>query len=73
MLDLDVASWPFGILFLDVLAVLYTAGFFWFVVRFSRARGRALREGGAAVAAYNASLKGFPNGFYAKMLGKRPL
>lgn len=73
MLDLDIASWGFGILFLDCLAVVYTAGFFWFYLRFRAAHKRAQAEGGEAVAAYNALLKGFPNGFYAKMLGRRPL
>lgn len=73
MLDLDVANWGFTALWLSAVAVLYTAGFFWFYVRFTLAHGRARREGGAAVERYNASLRGFPNGFYAKMLGRRPL
>ena len=73
MLDLDVASWGFGIVFLDCLAVVYTLAFFWFFVRFARGHKRAVRDGGEAVMAYNLALRGFPNGFFAKMLGRRPL
>jgi hypothetical protein len=73
VLDLDVASWGFGILLLDALAVVYTACFFWFYVRFTRGHKQATERGGEAVRRYNASLRGFPNGFYAKMLGRRPL
>ncbi len=73
MLDLDVAAWGFGVLWLCSLAALYTAGFFWFYVRFTRALRRAHELGGQAIQRYNESLRGFPNGFYAKMLGRRPL
>ena len=73
MLDLEWRSWGFWIYLLDALAVVYTIGFFWFYVRFTRAHTAAVRSGGAAVPRYNTMLKGFPNGFYAKMLGRRPL
>ncbi|MEA3203834.1 MAG: hypothetical protein QOI63_1514 [Thermoplasmata archaeon] len=65
------AQWSFWTVFLYCLGAVYLAGFFLFVARFGVA-ARRVRRGGPA-AAYNKALKGFPNGFYAKMLGKRPL
>jgi len=57
--------------FLYCLGAVYLAGFLVFLVRFAVA-GRRVRDGGPREA-YNKVLKGFPNGFYAKMMGKRPL
>ncbi|MEA3144376.1 MAG: hypothetical protein QOG31_1700 [Thermoplasmata archaeon] len=67
----DPATWSFWTVFLYCLGAVYLAGFVVFVARFAWA-ARRVRRGGPP-AAYNKALKGFPNGFYAKMLGKRPL
>ena len=57
---------------LYALGFLYVVGFvsFWFRFR----AGEIAARGGdpEAVFRFNASLRGFPNKFYAKMLGKRP-
>lgn len=52
---------------------VYLVAFFVYFQRFRRAERHARSSGGAAVARYNRMLRGFPNSFYAKMLGKRPL
>jgi hypothetical protein len=65
------ASWGFWTTFLYCLGAVYLVGFFVFVVRFRLAE-RRVRAGGPA-GLYNKVLRGFPNAFYAKMLGKRPL
>jgi hypothetical protein len=64
---------PWWVLALYLLGALHLAFFFAFFVLFRRAEARARAEGGALVLRYNRMLRGFPNSFYAKMLGKRPL
>ncbi|HUR61343.1 MAG TPA: hypothetical protein VM286_03135 [Candidatus Thermoplasmatota archaeon] len=70
MLPFDPGHWTFWTTFLYCLGAVYLGGFFVYLVVFAMA-GRRLRAGGSA-AAYNKVLRGFPNGFYAKMMGKRP-
>jgi hypothetical protein len=67
----EPARWGLWTVFLYCLGAVYLAGFFVFVALFGAA-ARRVRRGGPP-AAYNRLLKGFPNAFYAKMLGKRPL
>ena len=64
---------PWWVLGLYLAGALHLAFFFTFFVLFRRAEARARSEGGALVPRYNRMLRGFPNSFYAKMLGKRPL
>ena len=71
MLPFTPAQWGLWTVFLYCLGAVYLGGFFVFLARFGVA-ARRVRRGGPA-AAYNKALKGFPNAFYAKMLGKRPL
>ena len=63
--------WDYWTAFLYTLGGLYLVGFAVFLARFAAA-GRRVRRGGPK-AEYNRLLRGFPNAFYAKMLGKRPL
>lgn len=71
MLPFEPASWSFWTVFLYTLGAVYLLGFFTFLARFTWA-ARQVRQGGS-IGAYNRVLRGFPNAFYAKMLGKRPL
>ncbi|HEX2066490.1 MAG TPA: hypothetical protein VHI93_06730 [Candidatus Thermoplasmatota archaeon] len=71
MLPFAPERWDPWTAFLYCLGAGYLAGFFVYLARFSLA-ARKVRRGGP-VAAYNRLLKGFPNAFYAKMMGKRPL
>ena len=72
-MDADWRAWGPWVWALYVLGMLYAAGFLWYFFRFRRTE-RAARAGAAgAVVAFNRSLRGFPNAFYAKMLGRRPL
>lgn len=67
----EPAAWSYWTTFLYCLGAVYLGGFFVFLARFGVA-ARKVRAGGSKQA-YNQALKGFPNGFYAKMMGKRPL
>ena len=71
VLPFDPAQWSPWTTFLYCLGAVYLGGFALFLVRFEVA-ARRVRAGGSALA-YNKVLRGFPNAFYAKMLGKRPL
>lgn len=64
---------PWWVVALYLVGGLHLAFFFAFFVLFRRAEARARAEGGERVLRYNRMLRGFPNSFYAKMLGKRPL
>ncbi len=55
------------------LAVVFLGLMFLFTILFYVAEGRAKRGEPGAAERYNRLLRGFPKGFYAKMLGKRPL
>lgn len=65
--DVTPVAW-----FLYAMAAIYLLLFAAFFVTFWRLERRATRMGDAAVAAYNRALRGFPNGFYAKMMGYKP-
>lgn len=52
---------------------LYLLGFFAFFAIFRAADKRARTGDPMAVARYNRLLRGFPNAFYAKLLGRRRL
>ncbi len=73
MADLDPRTWSRFTLALYALGVVYLLGFFAFFTAFHLAEDKARGGDPAAVARYNRSLRGFPNAFYAKMLGRRPL
>ncbi|MES2154069.1 MAG: hypothetical protein V4510_02950 [bacterium] len=73
MADLDPQSWSLFVRVLYAVGALYLAGFFAFFVTFQLALGRARSGDAAEVARYNRLLRGFPNAFYAKLLGRRPL
>jgi hypothetical protein len=70
-LSFEPRTWSFWTTFLYTLGSVYLLGFFVYLVRFTFA-ARRVRAGGP-VGPYNKLLRGFPNGFYAKMMGKRPL
>ncbi|HLF16269.1 MAG TPA: hypothetical protein VI796_02415 [Candidatus Thermoplasmatota archaeon] len=73
MADLDWLSWSPFVWGLYALGGLHLVGFFvsWF--RFERGERRARIGDAEAVRRFNRSLRGFPGGYYSKMLGKRPL
>lgn len=69
----DPAQWsPFAQAMYGVGA-LYLVLFFAFFALFHRAAARARSGEPADVQRYNRLLRGFPNAFYAKLLGKRRL
>ncbi len=70
---LDWRTWPPLVWGLYGLAALHLAGTVGFWFAFQRDERRARTGGPTEVARFNRSLRGFPNAFYAKMLGKRPL
>ena len=69
----DPSTWAPFTWVLYAVGALYVMGFFAFFVAFHRGESRARREGAEATARYNRLLRGFPNGFYAKMMGRKPL
>ena len=69
----DPAGWSGLTWTLHAVGALYVLGFIVFYFRFRRGERRAVQEGGEAILRYNGSLRGFPNAFYAKMLGRRRL
>ncbi len=73
MADWDPATWSPLTRILYAIGVVYLAGFFVYFVRFRRAGRRAKQGDPADVARYNRMLRGFPNAFYAKLMGRRKL
>lgn len=69
----DPAAWSPIVWFLYGFGALYLVGFFAYFFRFERAEKTAHASDPASVAHFNRILRGFPNSFYAKMLGKRRL
>lgn len=63
---------PFG-WFLYTLGAVYLVLFVYFFFTLTWLRRQATRQGGPAVERYNRMLRGFPNGFYAKMMGHKRL
>ncbi len=73
MSEWDPQTWSRLAQALYGLGALYLLGFFIFFSRFLVAEKHARTGDAAAVRRYNRMLRGFPNSFYAKMLGKRRL
>ena len=71
--DWDPATWGAWTRFAYAVAVLYLVLFFGYFAAFRVVEAEARRGNPAAIARYNRLLRGFPNAFYAKMLGRRPL
>jgi hypothetical protein len=71
--DWDPRAWGLWAQALYAIGVVYLLGFFLYFFLVHAAHKRALRGEPAAVSRYNRLLRGFPNAFYAKMCGKRPL
>lgn len=73
MLWTDPRSWSLWVWCLHVLAALYVAGFLWFFFILRHEEKMARAGDRLAVERYNLRLRGFPNAFFSKMLGKRAL
>lgn len=73
MVSFEPSQWSAWIWFLYLFAAVYLLGFAWFFVRFEQEERRALAGDRRALERFNRLLSGFPNSFYAKMLGKRKL
>lgn len=73
MLHPDPSTWSWWIWTLHGLGALFLMGFVTYWFRFAGLQASAQRGHAADVRRYNRALRGFPNSFYAKMLGKVPL
>ena len=73
MTDWDPRSWSPMTKAFYALGAVYLFGFFAFFAAFRAAERKARRGDATAVARYNRLLRGFPNAFYAKLLGRRRL
>ena len=70
---METPGWPPWLWLLYGVGAVYFGAFAYHFALFARLEARARRDGGAAIARYNRSLRGFPNAFFAKMLGRLPL
>ncbi len=73
VVSFEPSTWSAWVWFLYAFAGAYLLGFVWFFVRFEQEERKAMAGDQAALDRFNRLLVGFPNAFYAKMLGKRRL
>ncbi len=73
VVSFEPSQWSAWVWFLYAFASVYLVGFAWFFVRFEQEERKALAGDRQALVRFNRLLAGFPNSFYAKMLGKRAL
>jgi hypothetical protein len=73
MAEFDPSTWSLFVRGAYTLGAVYLVLFFFFFTLFHRAAARVKAGEAGAIARYNRLLRGFPNAFYAKLLGRRRL